>query len=471
MASPVTVAVYWVLIWSCWGLGDAAATTRDWAIGGQRTSFFVRPREASVDMPLDADVFQEPPGFNAPQQVHIGQGDYYGKAVFVSWITPYLLESPFVYYGTEKENYSFTVTAELTTVYTAYNYTSGFIHHCTLEDLEYNTTYFYKLGDSDVSREFSFTTPPETGPDVPYTFGIIGDLGQTADSNGTFQHYLQSKGQAVLFVGDCSYADKYPFYDNNRWDTWGRFIERSTAYQPWIWTVGNHDIESGPTFGELDEFKAFSHRLRTPYAASKSTSPLWYSIQRGPAYIIALSSYSSFVKYSPQYVWLKNELTKVDRTKTPWLIVIMHVPIYNSNSNHYLEGEAMRSVFEAWFVDYKVDVVFSGHVHAYERTYGVSNVLFNLTNGACEPVLNDDAPVYVVIGDGGNVEGLAVPFIEPQPEHSAFREASFGHGILDIMNRTHALFSWHRNQDGTGVMADSYWLNNQYWKLTSVSSV
>lgn len=76
----------------------------------------------------------------------------------------------------------------------------------------------------------------------------VGDLGQTADSNGTFQHYLQSKGQAVLFVGDCSYADKYPFYDNNRWDTWGRFIERSTAYQPWIWTVGNHDIESGPTF-------------------------------------------------------------------------------------------------------------------------------------------------------------------------------------------------------------------------------
>ena len=68
------------------------------------------------------------------------------------------------------------------------------------------------------------------------------------------------------------------------------------------------------------------------------------------------------------YKWLKQELLKVDRTKTPWLIIIMHVSFYNSNSVHYLEGEAMCNVFEAWFVEYKVDIVFSGHVHAYERT-------------------------------------------------------------------------------------------------------
>lgn len=28
----------------------------------------------------------------------------------------------------------------------------------------------------------------------------------------------------------------------------------------------------------------------------------------------------------------------------------------------------MRVMFEAWLVAYKVDIVFSGHVHAYERS-------------------------------------------------------------------------------------------------------
>lgn len=33
------------------------------------SSSFVRKAEKSVDMPLDSDVFAEPPGYNSPQQV------------------------------------------------------------------------------------------------------------------------------------------------------------------------------------------------------------------------------------------------------------------------------------------------------------------------------------------------------------------------------------------------------------------
>lgn len=54
-------------------------------------------------------------------------------------------------------------------------------------------------------------------------------------------------------------------------------------------------------------------------------------------------------------------------------------------------------------------------------------------------------------------------FIDPQPSYSAYREASFGHAILDIKNRTHAHFTWHRNHDSEPVAADSLWMFNRYW--------
>ena len=65
---------------------------------------------------------------------------------------------------------------------------------------------------------------------------------------------------------------------------------------------------------------------------------------------------------------LEAEFPKVNGSETPWLIVLLHSLWYNSYNYHYMEGETMRVMFEPWFVKYKVDVVFAGHVHAYERS-------------------------------------------------------------------------------------------------------
>ncbi|KAB2023276.1 hypothetical protein E1A91_D06G007300v1 [Gossypium mustelinum] len=430
---------------------------------GGITGNFVR-KKYSPDMPLDSDVFQVPSGYNAPQQVHITQGDMDGSGVIISWITPDEPGSNMVYYWSENSNHKYKAEG-IFVRYKFFNYTSGYIHHCTINNLEYNTKYMYEIGRGDSIRQFWFVTPPRTGPDVPYTFGLIGDLGQTHDSNVTLTHYESNpkKGQTVLYVGDLSYSNDYPLHDNSRWDTWGRFVERNAAYQPWIWTAGNHELDFAPEIEETTPFKPYTHRYYVPYESSRSTSPLWYSIKRASAYIIVLSSYSAYGKSTPQYKWLKKELPKVNRSETPWLIVLVHCPIYNSNSHHYMEGETMRVVYESWFVKYKVDVVFSGHVHAYERSKRISNIAYNILNGKCTPVHDLFAPVYITIGDGGNHCGPALGMVEPQPNFSAYRETSFGHGIFDIKNRTHAYFGWHRNQDGYAVEADSLWFHNRYW--------
>lgn len=54
-------------------------------------------------------------------------------------------------------------------------------------------------------------------------------------------------------------------------------------------------------------------------------------------------------------------------------------------------------------------------------------------------------------------------FTNPQPDYSAFREASYGHSTLEIKNRTHAFYRWNRNDDGNQVATDTVIFYNQYW--------
>ena len=54
--------------------------------------------------------------------------------------------------------------------------------------------------------------------------------------------------------------------------------------------------------------------------------------------------------------------------------------------------------------------------------------------------------MYRTIGDGGNREGLAAKWLAQTPV-SAYRMATYGHGEIQILNATHAHWSWHTNPD------------------------
>ena len=65
---------------------------------------------------------------------------------------------------------------------------------------------------------------------------------------------------------------------------------------------------------------------RPPYRASGSPSYFFYSVDVGPSHNIFLSNYMDYTEGSQQWLWLKGDLARIDRTLTPWVTVSFHNP-------------------------------------------------------------------------------------------------------------------------------------------------
>nr|CAD1820248.1 unnamed protein product [Ananas comosus var. bracteatus] len=315
---------------------------------------------------------------------------------------------------------------------------------------------------------------PAIGPEAyPKRIAVVGDLGLTYNTTSTIDHMRSNKPDLVFLIGDVSYADLYltngtgsdcyhctfnntPIHETYqpRWDYWGRFMEPLISEVPIMVVEGNHEIEAQV---EGKTFEAYRSRFAFPSNESRSFSTFYYSFNAGGIHFIMLGAYISFNRSGEQYKWLERDLANVDRSVTPWLIATWHPPWYSTYKSHYKEAECMRLEMEELLYSYGVDIIFNGHVHAYER----SNRVYNYELDPC-------APIYITVGDGGNRENVATSHADDpgncpnplstydkhlggsfcatnfttgpaagkfcwdrQPDYSAYRESSFGHGILE----------------------------------------
>ncbi|KAJ7979684.1 Purple acid phosphatase [Quillaja saponaria] len=457
-------------------------------------------RRGSDDLPMSHPRLKKNVSSNFPEQVALAISS--PTSMWVSWVTgdaqigsnvtpldPSIVASE-VWYGKESGKYSSkgrgvsNVYSQLYPFEGLLNYTSGIIHHVKLNDLEPGTKYYYKCGDSSIpamSEEHVFETSAVPGPNnYPRRIAVIGDLGLTWNSTTTVDHLTQNDPSMILMVGDLTYANQYrttggkgvpcfscAFPDapiretfQPRWDGWGRYMEPLISQVPMMVIEGNHEIEP-QVYGII--FKSYLTRFAVPAEESGSKSNFYYSFNAGGVHFIMLGAYVDYNSTGSQYAWLKQDLRSIDRSMTPWLVAAWHPPWYNSYASHYQEFECMRLEMEALLYQYNVDVVFTGHVHAYERM----NRVYNYTLDPC-------GPVFITVGDGGNIEKVDVEHADDtgkcpsdgdnipefggvchlnfssgpakgnfcwnkQPEWSAFRESSFGHGILEVLNSTYCV--------------------------------
>jgi len=505
------VALSLLLLMICVGFGDAhksIPTTLEGPFKPFTREMDPKLRLGSEDLPqYDPRVVKRAAAI-FPEQISLALST--PDAMWVSWVTgdsqmgpkvtpldPSTVKSV-VEYGTASETYdqSATGTSEVYNQFYPFpdvlNYTSGIIHHVRITGLQPNTYYYYRCGDptlAAMSGEYVFKTLPEPGPaNYPTRIAVIGDLGLTYNSTSTIDHLRQNNPDLVLMVGDLSYANLYvtngtgsddygrsfgkitPIHETYqpRWDMWQRMMEPLISEVPMMVIEGNHELE---TQINNESFVAYKARFAVPSTESNSGTSMYYSFNAGGIHIVMLGAYVDFNKSSEQYSWLEQDLAKVDRSLTPWIIVLTHPPWYNSYLAHYREVECMRQAMEDLTYKYGVDLFFHGHVHAYERI----NRLYKYKYDPC-------GPVYITVGDGGNHEKLAVEHADEeglcpiptktpdknfaylsgfcgfnfsngqfcwdkQPDWSAWRDSSFGHGIIEVVNSTHLLWTWHRNQD------------------------
>jgi len=350
-------------------------------------------------------------------------------------------------------------------------YNSPYFHHILVEGLEPSTKYYYHCistinesrGEIQNARRvqqrrrriatneiYSFVTAPNPGNLLeknPITIAFIADTGRTDAARANFAHLDSHKSdiQVLMVAGDLAYSH----FMHHRWDDFFDMLEgiEMTKQIPIMVAAGNHDIDRHVGTGEM--FVAYENRFQMPQIQPAISSvdtkmedrfwefdifyPLdydygngYYAFTLGPSRNIVICSYSGIHPGSRQHHWLTKELGSIDRTRTPWITVTMHVPIYNTFSNQTdPQMEAFKEHLEPLLVNHQVNLVFSGHVHGYQQMHPT---IYNK--------VNKKGPVHMIGGNGGI---QLVPPTEESNEYVAKREwTCHGYATLTLLNQTMA---------------------------------
>ncbi len=247
---------------------------------------------------------------------------------------------------------------------------AGRHHSVTLSGLEADSTYYYRAvdggGPSEISR---FRTAPE-GDDSRFTFAVIGDSGKGGKKQLAVAGLLESlELDLVLHTGDVVYpSGEDRHYDRSFFVPYRRLIREVPIFP----VLGNHDVERGDGAAYLKNFHLPSN--------NPQNTKRYYSFDWGNAHFVALDSelYYEDGGGSPeeQKSWLERDLGETRRT---WKFVFFHRPIYSSSEHG--SDEKIREDLEPVFARHKVDMVFSGHDHDYERTLPIHGVIYMVSGG------------------------------------------------------------------------------------------
>lgn len=198
----------------------------------------------------------------------------------------------------------------------------------------------------------------------------------------------------ICFTGDIVYNG----YDTNDWHVWDQetsvWREKKISVYP---ALGNHELHGNESVALGNYFARFPYLNHSRY----------YSVRAGSTLLLAIDS--SLDKISgPQGQWLANELDHVP-SDVNFVFVMDHHPPYTSSSDSMFGGghsarpseKALATMLEEQqaHAPYRI-IVFSGHVHNYERHEHGGIMYFVTGGGGAHPYLIKREPGDLFLGSG-----------------------------------------------------------------------
>lgn len=195
-----------------------------------------------------------------------------------------------------------------------------------------------------------------------------GDDGATATHKELVKRFLEYKPSLIFNTGDVVHG-QWGGPDN--WDIFHKIAGKVVKSIPYYPTIGNHDDRIGVEY-------YFDYFPNLPNSQKNGT---YYYVEHPDAIFIVLDVDNEFEEsnnadFTEQNVWLDQVLTNYSN-KT-YKFVFFHRPSYTSG----FRGACLWARgFDSTFQKHGVDIVFMGHVHAYERFY-INGVHYIATGGA-----------------------------------------------------------------------------------------
>ncbi len=196
---------------------------------------------------------------------------------------------------------------------------------------------------------------------VFFTFSVLGNTRTYYNIYSKLEENLLLKKPDFVFnTGDLVNTSN----NDNEWLQFNRASKRLFEETKYYAVPGHNDITS------LDYYRLFKTKRSEPYSAISFKNTLF----------ILLNS-NNLMENDPQYQWLLKTLT--DASMFSHIFLFLHEPLFTSDGANTENDFAkmLRPLIDK----YHIEMVFSGHRAAYERTT-ISNVQYIVTGGGGAPL-------------------------------------------------------------------------------------